>query len=121
MCKIKNYCGIFAEERLHLSKVQANLTLRSIGTFFATAFVTTTIILLASCSQDDDYYDSDMYTLAEMGTRLAEGGESGDPGGGGTYVYPTSEEILSNGVVRQHLDDLWAQMQLKMEGASWGA
>ncbi len=78
-----NFCGIFAEERLHLSKVQANLTLRSIGTFFATVFVTTTIILLASCSQDDDYYDSDMYTLAEMGTRLAEGGEDGDPGGGG--------------------------------------
>ena len=49
---------------------------------FATLFVTTTIIFLASCSQDDDYYDSDMYTLAEMGTRLAEGGEGGDPGWG---------------------------------------
>ena len=48
--KIKNFCGIFA-----------------------TLFVTTTMVLLASCSQDDDYYDSDMYTLAEMGTRL--GGE----------------------------------------------
>ena len=35
-------------------------------------------ILLASCSQDDDYYESDMYTLAEMETR--SGG--GDPGGG---------------------------------------
>lgn len=56
MRKIKNYCGIFA-----------------------TLFVTTTIILLASCSQDDDYYDSDMYTLAEMGTRLG----GGDPGSGG--------------------------------------
>ena len=44
---------------------------------FATIFVTTTIILLASCSQDDDYYESDMYTLAEMGTRL------GDPEPGG--------------------------------------
>jgi len=44
----------------------------------ATLFVTTTIILLASCSQDDDYYEnSEMYTLAEMGTR--SGG--GDPGG----------------------------------------
>ena len=49
---------------------------------FATVFVTTTIILLASCSQDDDYYEnSDMYTLAEMGTR--GGGNGGDPGGGG--------------------------------------
>lgn len=45
---------------------------------FATLFVTTTIILLASCSQDDDYYESDMYTLAEMGTR----GGGGDPGNG---------------------------------------
>ena len=45
---------------------------------FATLFVTTTIILLASCSQDDDSYESDMYTLAEMETR--SGG--GDPGGG---------------------------------------
>ena len=42
---------------------------------FATLFVTTTMVLLASCSQDDDNYDSDMYTLAEMGTRLASGGE----------------------------------------------
>lgn len=45
---------------------------------FATLFVTTTIILLASCSQDDDCYESDMYTLAEMETR--SGG--GDPGNG---------------------------------------
>ena len=45
--KFKNFCGMFA-----------------------TLFVTTTMVLLASCSQDDDNYDSDMYTLAEMGTRL---------------------------------------------------
>ncbi len=56
MIKFKNFCGIFA-----------------------TLFVTTTMVLLASCSQDDDNYDSDMYTLAEMGTRLG----GGDPGGGG--------------------------------------
>ena len=37
------------------------------------------MVLLASCSQDDDNYDSDMYTLAEMGTRLG----GGDPGSGG--------------------------------------
>ena len=56
MMKFTNFCGIFA-----------------------TLFVTTTIILLASCSQDDDYYEnSEMYTLAEMGTRL---GGKGDPGG----------------------------------------
>ena len=56
MRKISNFCGIFA-----------------------TLFVTTTMVLLVSCSQDDDNYDSDMYTLAEMGTRLG----GGDPGGGG--------------------------------------
>lgn len=53
--KSKNFCGIFA-----------------------TLFVTTTIILLASCSQDDDNYDSDMYTLAELGTRLGDPTEGGD-------------------------------------------
>lgn len=53
MIKFSNFCGIFA-----------------------TVFVTTTIFLLASCSQDDDNYDSDMYTMAEMGTRL---GGKGDP------------------------------------------
>ena len=36
------------------------------------------MVLLASCSQEDDGYDNaDMYTLAEMGTRL------GDPEPGG--------------------------------------
>ena len=55
MRKISNFCGIFA-----------------------TLFVTTTMVLLASCSQDDDNYESDMYTLAEMGTRLGDP----EPGGG---------------------------------------
>ena len=59
--KFKNFCGIFA-----------------------TLFVTTTMVLLASCSQDDDNYDSDMYTLAEMGTRLG----GGDPGNGGYDPNP---------------------------------
>ena len=45
---------------------------------FATLFVTTTVVFLASCSQDDDAYDnSEMYTLAEMGTRLGAGDEWG--------------------------------------------
>lgn len=56
---------------------------------FATLFVTTTIILLASCSQDDDYYESDMYTLAEMETRL------GDPEQGGGIVIPLSEGFFT--------------------------
>ena len=45
---------------------------------FATTFMVATAITIASCSQDDDYYDSNMYTLAEkMETR-----SGGDPGGG---------------------------------------
>ena len=56
------------------------MTKTSFCGIFATLFVTTTMVLLASCSQDDDNYDSDMYTLAEMGTRLGGGG---DPGSGG--------------------------------------
>ena len=76
MMKSKNFCGIFAM-----------------------LFVTTTIILLASCSQDDDYYEnSEMYTLAEMGTRL---GGKGDPGSGEennipvyvTYYYLNKTEV----------------------------
>ena len=35
-------------------------------------FAIALVVLLVSCSQDDDYYDSDMYTLAEMGTRLGD-------------------------------------------------
>ena len=35
-------------------------------------FAIALVVLLVSCSQDDDYYDSDMYTLAEMGTRMVE-------------------------------------------------
>ncbi|MDO4202682.1 MAG: hypothetical protein Q4D25_11295 [Bacteroidales bacterium] len=62
MIKISNFCGIFA-----------------------TLFVTTTMVLLASCSQDDDYYDSDMYTLAEMGTRLGGKGDPGNGTGGDLY------------------------------------
>ena len=39
------------------------------------------MVLLASCSHEDDGYDNaDMYTLAEMGTRL------GDPEPGGEMI-----------------------------------
>lgn len=45
---------------------------------FATTFMVATAITIASCSQDDDDYNSNMYTLAEkMETR-----SGGDPGGG---------------------------------------
>ena len=69
--KFKNFCGIFA-----------------------TLFVTITMVLLASCSQDDDNYDSDMYTLAEMGTRL---GGKGDPGDGETPNPKTQMEFIEAG------------------------
>ena len=78
MIKLSNFCGIFA-----------------------TVFVTTTVVLLASCSQDDDNYDSDMYTMAEMGTRLGGGGEwHQNPSSPTQYLSPGS----SNGSV--HLDGL---------------
>ena len=86
MRKFSNFCGIFA-----------------------TVFVTTTVVLLASCSQDDDNYDSDMYTMAEMGTRLGGGG--GDPGGGGSgtggemgpvWLEEGSDSIVYDDINIQH-------------------
>ena len=69
--KFKNFCGIFA-----------------------TLFVTTIIILLASCSQDDDYYDnSEMYTLAEMGTRSGGGDPGGQPSPVITHVTDSITEL----------------------------
>lgn len=48
---------------------------------FATLFVATTATLLTSCSQEDDDYDTDMYTLAErMGTRANPGENSSSDG-----------------------------------------
>lgn len=76
MIKLTNFCGIFA-----------------------TVFVTTTIILLASCSQDDDNYDSDMYTMAEMGTRL---GGKGDPGGND----PTPPTLYNGNPIQAGLDTI---------------
>jgi hypothetical protein len=53
---------------------------------FATVFMVVTAITIASCSQDDDDYNSDMYTLAEkMETR------SGVEGGGGEN--PTNPKL----------------------------
>lgn len=72
MVKFTNFCGIFA-----------------------TVFILTTTVIIASCSQDDDYYESDMYTLAEkMETR-----SGGDPGTGGGGIDNTLYEAtcsLSN-------------------------
>ncbi|MBR1666733.1 MAG: hypothetical protein IJ693_00495 [Bacteroidaceae bacterium] len=55
---------------------------------FATTFLATTIALISSCSQDDDFYDSDMYTLAEeMTTR-----SGGEPGGDDWGYQPQANE-----------------------------
>ena len=41
----------------------------------ATAFIAATMIIVSSCSQEDDYYDTDMYTMAEeLETRAGEPG-----------------------------------------------
>ena len=68
------------------------MTKTSFCGIFATLFVTTTMVLLASCSQDDDYYESDMYTLAEMGTRLGDP----EPGGGEASVVYSSYNLVAD-------------------------
>ena len=81
-----NFFNFFNFKNVKLSKLKLltikNKTIMTKTSFcgiFATLFVTTTMVLLASCSQDDDYYESDMYTLAEMGTRLVGDGEDTSP------------------------------------------
>ena len=54
--------------------------MKKINVILMLAF-TVLVCSLMGCSQDDDNYESDMYTLAEMGTRL---GGKGDPGGSTT-------------------------------------
>ena len=50
---------------------------------FAAVFVAATVITLASCSQDDEYYEDGLFTRAdEMMTR-----SGGDPGEGGEISY----------------------------------
>ena len=76
-----NFCGIVehSPKVLSFGKTQIYLFFRSLTRTFATAFIAATIILVSSCSQDDDFYDSDMYTMAEeLETR------AGEPGGGYT-------------------------------------
>ena len=71
MVKFTNFCGIFA-----------------------TVFMVATAITIVSCSQDDDDYNSEMYTLAEqMSTR-----GYGDPGNGGG----NSTDTTSSSTPRQY-------------------
>ncbi|MDO5483231.1 MAG: hypothetical protein Q4F47_09390 [Bacteroidaceae bacterium] len=51
---------------------------------FATMFVVATVITLASCSQDDEYYEDGLFTRAD-GMMMRSGGE---PGGGGNQPRP---------------------------------
>ena len=55
----------------------------SFSGIFAAVFAVATVITLASCSQDDEYYEDGLFTRAdEMMTRIG-----GDPGGGGNHQY----------------------------------
>ena len=59
---------------------------------FATVFVAATVIMLASCSQDDEYYEDGLFTRAdEMMTR------AGEPGGY-TPTPPTPPPYFGNPV-----------------------
>ena len=102
MRKKLNFCGIVehSPKVLSFGKTQIYLFFRSLTRTFATAFIAATIILVSSCSQDDDFYESDMYTMAEeLETR------AGEPGGGGESkpskirCYESSNEtfIFANG------------------------
>ena len=51
---------------------------------FATVFVVATVITLASCSQDDEYYEDGLFTRAD-GMMMRSGGV---PGGGGNQPRP---------------------------------
>lgn len=56
---------------------------------FAAAFVATTAFMLASCSQDDEYYEDGLFTRAdEMMTR--SGGESG----GNVPIIPSEPDTI---------------------------
>ena len=77
MVKFTNFCGIFA-----------------------TTFMMATAITIVSCSQDDDDYNSNMYTLAEkMETR-----NGGDPGGGGGYT-PIPTQIPNDTIYKNYRFD----------------
>ena len=75
---------------------------------FAIAFIAATIILISSCSQDDDFYESDKYTMAEeLETRTPE------PGGGGSdkpskikysKTYKGETYTFFNGKVTENVD-----------------
>ena len=62
---------------------------------FAIAFIAATIILVSSCSQDDDFYESDMYTMAEeLETRAGEpGGDWNTPKPSLMYYYLNEKDI----------------------------
>lgn len=76
---------------------------------FAAAFVATAAFMLASCSQDDEYYyDSEMFTRAD-GMMTRSGGDPGGNEGRTTSQYPSANEILADNVVKAHLESLWQQ------------
>ena len=60
---------------------------------FATMFVAATVIMLASCSQDDEFYEEGLFTRAdEMMTR------AGEPGGNTPTPTPPPVQKIAAGV-----------------------
>ena len=66
---------------------------RNLSGIFATVFAVATVITLASCSQDDEYYEDGLFTRAdEMMTR------AGEPGGYTPTPTPPPVQKIAAGV-----------------------
>jgi hypothetical protein len=50
---------------------------RNLSGIFATALIAVTIFTLASCSQDDEYYEDGLFTRADEMMTRSEGGQGG--------------------------------------------
>lgn len=66
--------------------------------------IITTWLLFVSCSQEDEYYENEMYTLAEnLKTRYPEQEIL-------IYKYPTITEIMNSSAVQETAEDAWEDM-----------
>ena len=69
---------------------------------FATMFVAATVIMLASCSQDDEYYEDGLFTRAdEMMTR------AGEPGGYTPTPTPPPVQKIAAGADTSYYRELF--------------
>ena len=74
---------------------------------FATMFAVATVIMLASCSQDDEYYEDGLFTRAdEMMTRAGEpGGYTPTPTDSDSIVIPEEELLPPHSFVYHEFED----------------